>query len=84
MRRAFGFDLLRCPRCGHAMRLIALIEQLEIIRRILRDLGHPIDVPAPAPARAPPPADDGDEASPAYRFPFTDEAESAPPCEDFC
>ena len=55
MRRAFGFDVLACPRCGHAMRLIALIEQTEVIRRILRHLGEPADVPAPA--RAPPPLD---------------------------
>ena len=52
MRRAFGFDVLACPRCGHAMRRIALIEQAEVIRRILRHLGEPTDVPAPA--RAPP------------------------------
>jgi hypothetical protein len=58
MRRTFGFDVLACPRCGHAMRLIALIEQVEGIRRILRHLGQPLDVPAPAPARAPPPLDD--------------------------
>ncbi len=54
MRRAFGFDVLACPRCGHGMRLIALIEQAEVIRRILRHLGEPTEVPAPAPARAPP------------------------------
>ncbi len=54
MQRAFGFDVLACPRCGHAMRLIALVEQAEVIRRILRHLGEPTEVPAPAPARAPP------------------------------
>jgi hypothetical protein len=55
MRRAFGFDVLACTRCGHAMRLLALIEQPEVIRRILRHLGKPADVTAPA--RAPPPLD---------------------------
>ena len=54
MRRAFGFDVLACPRCGHGMRLIALLEQAEVIRRILRHLGEPTEVPPPAPARAPP------------------------------
>lgn len=54
MRRAFEFDVLACPRCGHAMRLIALIEHADVIRRILRHLGEPTEVPAPAPARAPP------------------------------
>lgn len=32
------------------MRLIALIEQTEVIGRILRHLGEPTDVPARAPA----------------------------------
>ena len=64
MRRAFGFDVLACPRCGRAMRLIALIEQAAVIRRILRHLGQPTEVPAPAPpliatGREKPGADDG-------------------------
>jgi hypothetical protein len=75
MRRAFGFDVLACPRCGHAMRLIALIEQPEVIRRILRHLGQPLDVPPPAPARAPPFPDDADAASSAVGLPFADGAE---------
>jgi predicted RNA-binding Zn-ribbon protein involved in translation (DUF1610 family) len=51
------YGVLACPRCGHAMRLIALVEQAEVIRRILRHLGEPTEAPAPAPARAPPPLD---------------------------
>ena len=54
MRRAFGFDVLACPRCGQAMRLIALIEQVDVVTRILHHLGEATEVPAPAPARAPP------------------------------
>ena len=61
MRRAFGFDVLACPRCGHGMRLIALIEQAEVIRRILRHLGEPSEVPPPAPARPPPLLAAGDQ-----------------------
>ena len=61
MRRAFGFDVLACPRCGRGMRLIALIEQPEVIRRILRHLGEPTEVPPPATARAPPLLAAGDE-----------------------
>jgi uncharacterized protein YbaR (Trm112 family) len=26
MRRAFGFDVLACPRCGGRLRLVATIE----------------------------------------------------------
>ena len=54
MRRAFGFEVLACPRCGGRLRLIALIEQPAVIGRILRHLGEPTGVPPPWPARAPP------------------------------
>ncbi|MDD1721797.1 MAG: transposase [Euryarchaeota archaeon] len=84
MRRTFGFDVLACPRCGHGMRLIALIERPEVIRRILRHLGHPLEVPPPAPARAPPFSDDADAGCSALRLPFADEAEWAPAEEEPC
>ena len=51
MRRAFGFDVLACPRCGGRLRLIALIEEASVIQRILRHPGLPTEVPEP---RAPP------------------------------
>lgn len=54
MRRTFGFDVLACPRCGGRLRLIALIEQVAAIERILRHLKSPARIPAPCPARAPP------------------------------
>ena len=54
MRRVFGYDVLSCPRCGQPMRLIALIEQAHVIRRIPGYLGLPTEVPEAAPARAPP------------------------------
>ena len=49
MRRTFGFDVLACPRCGGRLRLIALIEQAAVIRRILGHLGLPTEVPVPHP-----------------------------------
>ena len=55
MQRTFGFDLLACPRCGGRLRLIALIDQVTVIERILRHRGVPAEAPAPRPARAPPP-----------------------------
>lgn len=58
MRRAFGFDVLACPRCGGRLRLIALVDASDVTRRILRHLGLPADVPAARPARAPPLYDD--------------------------
>ena len=54
MRRTFGFDVLACPRCSGRLRLIALIEQVSVIQRILGHLGVPTDIPEPRPARAPP------------------------------
>ena len=59
MRRTFGFDVLSCPRCGGRLRLVALIEQVSVIQRILRHLGVPTEIPEPRPARAPPLPFDG-------------------------
>jgi catechol 2,3-dioxygenase-like lactoylglutathione lyase family enzyme len=56
MRRSFGFDVLACDRCGGRLRLIALIHQAEVVRRILTHLGVPTELPPPVPARAPPEA----------------------------
>jgi hypothetical protein len=49
MARAFGFDVLACPRCGGRLRLIALIEEAAVIGRILRHVGVPSEIPAPRP-----------------------------------
>ena len=54
MARTFGFDVLRCTRCGGRLRLIALIAEAAVIGRILRHLGLPTEVPSSRPARAPP------------------------------
>jgi NAD-dependent oxidoreductase involved in siderophore biosynthesis len=55
MQRTFALDVLACPRCAGRLRLVALIEQAAVVRRILRHLGLPAEVPEPRPARAPPP-----------------------------
>jgi hypothetical protein len=54
MQRTFGLDLLACPRCGGRLRLMALIEEAAVIKRILEHLGLPAEIPAPRPARPPP------------------------------
>ena len=56
MQRTFEVDVLACPRCGGRLRLVALIQQASVIKRILRHLGLPTDVPEPRPARAATPA----------------------------
>ena len=47
MRRTFGLDVLACPRCGGRLRLIALIEQVSVIQRILPHLGVPTQILEP-------------------------------------
>jgi hypothetical protein len=51
MKRMFGLDVLACD-CGGRRRVIALINDPPVIRRILRCLGHDPDPPQ----RAPPPS----------------------------
>jgi hypothetical protein len=41
MRRAFGLDVLRCPRCAGRMQLIVTIDDSVVIERILAHLGLP-------------------------------------------
>lgn len=52
--RSFGFDVLACRRCGGRFRLIALIEDPAVIRRILSHLRLPTELPPARPSRAPP------------------------------
>lgn len=47
MQRAFGLDVLACPRCGRRLRLIATIADPAVVEQILAQLGL-------APARRPP------------------------------
>jgi hypothetical protein len=54
MQRSFGFDVLACPRCAGRLRLLSLIHQPAVIRRILTHLGLPPDAPAFHPSRDPP------------------------------
>ena len=46
--------LLVCPDCRGRVRLIATIDDREVIEKILRHLGLPVDPPVPTPARDPP------------------------------
>jgi len=54
MKRAFEIDVLVCPHCRGARKLISLITDPSVIRRILSHLKLPLEFPSVAPARAPP------------------------------
>jgi hypothetical protein len=53
LRRTFAIDVLACPGCGGRLRLLATIADPQVIAKILRHLGLPVEVPAPTPARQP-------------------------------
>ena len=63
LRRVHDIDSLACPKCGGRLRMISLITDEQVVRRILISLGLPGEPPVIARARAPtlfddpPPAD---------------------------
>ena len=54
LKRVFAIDVLTCPHCGGPRKLVALINDGLVVRKILEHLGLPTEPPALAPARAPP------------------------------
>jgi hypothetical protein len=52
MRRAFGLDVLECPRCGGRSRMIATVEEPLAVPRILAApwAGEPAGPGPPVPA----------------------------------
>ena len=51
LRRVWGVDALKCPRCEGPMKFIATIHDRAVIVRILAHLRLPTDEMLPAPAR---------------------------------
>ena len=54
MQRTFGIDVLRCPHCGSKRRVVALIQDPLVVRKILVHLGLDGEPTELAPARSPP------------------------------
>ena len=50
MKRVFGFDVLKCNRCGGRMRILCAINSAEAIKKILDCLGLPSRPPPIFPA----------------------------------
>ena len=57
LRRVFGEDVTRCPRCGDRLRVLAFLTHPDLTAAILDHLGLASAVPPIAPARAPPAVD---------------------------
>jgi hypothetical protein len=51
LKRVFDIDIERCPRCGGNLKIIAPIEEPEVIVKILTHLGLPARAPPRSPAR---------------------------------
>jgi hypothetical protein len=66
LRRVFGLEVRRCPRCGAERRIVAFITRPTQLRRLCAHLGYPTEVPPIAPARAPPQPDLWDQPTDAY------------------
>ena len=54
LRRVFLVDVLQCPHCGGARRLLAAVYDPLSIEAVLRAMGLAPEAPELAPARAPP------------------------------
>jgi len=52
-KRSFSIDI-KCAKCGSPLRLIALIKNQDVAKRILVAMHLPADVPELHPARPPP------------------------------
>jgi len=53
MKRTFGFDPLRCPRCSRRMHVLSTITEPPVVRKILEHLGVRASPLPRAPARDP-------------------------------
>ena len=57
LKRVFGIDIEKCEHCGAQVKIIASIEDPQVIGKILSHLGLTSDNQPPASARAPPRTD---------------------------
>ncbi len=52
--RIYETEPLVCPRCSGSMRIVAFIEERDVIVAILSHMGESVEPPVPSPARGPP------------------------------
>jgi hypothetical protein len=70
MQRSFGIDVTVCEKCQGHLKVIALIDQPAVIKRILSHLGLPAEVPKPKPARPPPTENEHPDCDAAEQLPL--------------
>ena len=54
LKRVYQIDILACAKCGGRMKVLAVIEQPEVVAKILGHLGMPTVPEGIAPARVSP------------------------------
>jgi hypothetical protein len=52
LKRVFDIDIEQCPQCGGTLTILAAIEDLSVIAKILTHLGLPARAPPRSPARS--------------------------------
>jgi hypothetical protein len=62
LERAFGIEVLVCPKCSGLRRVLAAIQDPASIARVLGSMGLPLAVPEQAACRAPPAGGGFDDA----------------------
>jgi hypothetical protein len=66
LKRVFGIDVLACSKCQGNIKIIAAIEDPNVIKKILTHMGLPSTAPRLHPARGPPHTDQDDMFEPWY------------------
>jgi hypothetical protein len=68
LKRVFNIDINTCGICQGRMKIIAAIEDPQVIKKILSHLGLPTNAPAIYPARGPPVPSDDHQQLPEYEL----------------
>jgi hypothetical protein len=82
IQRVYEVGPLECPRCGAPMRLIAVINDPAVIRKILEHLGLRLANARPVPRAHSPPAGPRDPSDPSFSHlpsPYENEINQLPP-----
>jgi hypothetical protein len=70
---------LLCPRCRAPMRIVSFVQEPDVIERILRHVGEPVEAPVVLPARAPPQGELGlDQTADLAEWPDEDQTAGQP------